>query len=190
MGYRDDFYIPQNITGYTGCATSHPTVYFERQCFFGRITQNHDNPKNIGRALLQCAGDYFAMNYSTAIANVALTDTGILNQLDPDKEGDYMFEFFNGRIRHSSRSTFTSIENSDTTVRSHLFTAIHGHPRMKIKHIRYCIYLYHKSLDDSNYFERKVIPRYGYTALSDLKRDIDDACENVDMGIWLARNDD
>ena len=49
MPYRPDFYIPENIVGYTGDLHNDPTVYFETYTEHGRITQAHHNVDNIGR---------------------------------------------------------------------------------------------------------------------------------------------
>ncbi len=180
MGYRDDFYITDNIIGYTGNAMLHPTVYFKHQCFSGHITQKHRNPENIGRSIVLCANDYYITNYSKTI-----TDQAILDRLTPKIiENGYMFEFYHGRVRHRSRGIFTSIQDLDTTLKSQLFIAIHGFPRIKILNIKSLIGLYKKALDDSNYFTSLVSPVYGYKELKDLKHDIDDSCESVNMDVW------
>ena len=49
MGYRDNFYIIENIIGYTGAIHCNPTVYFQKDDEFGHITQDHDIKENIGR---------------------------------------------------------------------------------------------------------------------------------------------
>lgn len=76
MGYRDDFYVTENIIGYTGTLTEHPTVYFllmdgltevggrtHVKCYFGHITQKHDNEENVGREPVR-------QSYSYSIHNV------------------------------------------------------------------------------------------------------------------------
>lgn len=47
--YRANFYVPENIIGYTGALHENPTVYFQDGAEFGHITQAHDNAWNIGR---------------------------------------------------------------------------------------------------------------------------------------------
>jgi hypothetical protein len=47
--YRSDFFIVENIIGYTGNIHDNPTVYFMSSIEFGRITQSHDIAWNIGR---------------------------------------------------------------------------------------------------------------------------------------------
>jgi hypothetical protein len=49
MGYRDDFYIAENIIGYTGKIGKSPTVYFKCGQESGHITQYHENDANLGR---------------------------------------------------------------------------------------------------------------------------------------------
>lgn len=78
MAYEADFYIPENIVGYTGVIGEKPTVYFKRvegdgTKSFGHITQNwfdgefgESNSPNVGREVVRNAADY-------TIANVAGT---------------------------------------------------------------------------------------------------------------------
>ncbi len=49
MGYRDDFYVAENLIGYTGELNKMPSVYFKKGGQFGHITQYHDVRPNIGR---------------------------------------------------------------------------------------------------------------------------------------------
>ena len=49
MGYRDDFYIVENIVGYTGKLGKSPTVYFKKGDETGHITQYHELDSNVGR---------------------------------------------------------------------------------------------------------------------------------------------
>ncbi|WP_330924919.1 hypothetical protein [Candidatus Sororendozoicomonas aggregata] len=187
MGYRDDFYIPENIIGYTGSAALNPTVYFEHQCFFGLITQHHPWPENIGRAFLGFSDDYYLRNYSKEI-----TDPAIVSKLvklgGPEAiEHGWMFEFYDGRVMHVSRSPFVPIKNRNTMLRSCLSMAIHAFPKMKILDIKECISIYHDCCTDNNYFP-KIKFKLGYKKLEDLKRDIDEACEGEDMDKWLVRH--
>jgi hypothetical protein len=62
MGYRDEFYIAENIVGYTGQLGVNPTVYFETPEEVGRITQAHPNPKNVGRNTVRKMFDYTVDN--------------------------------------------------------------------------------------------------------------------------------
>ena len=48
MGYRDDFYVAENLIGHTGKVEDHPTVYFQKGEEYGHITQQHSDPDNIG----------------------------------------------------------------------------------------------------------------------------------------------
>lgn len=54
MGYQDNLYCRKNIIGYTGDILHKPTVYFANEMCgavteFGHITQQYDQPENIGR---------------------------------------------------------------------------------------------------------------------------------------------
>jgi hypothetical protein len=74
MGYRDDFYIPENIVGYTGNIDNQPTVYFQRiedngTISFGHITQywydsdfGRCSSPNVGREEVRNAADYIIGN--------------------------------------------------------------------------------------------------------------------------------
>jgi hypothetical protein len=58
MGYRDDFYVADNLIGYTGQIHRMPSVYFQRGSEFGHITQIHDSPLNNGREPVDDNPDY------------------------------------------------------------------------------------------------------------------------------------
>lgn len=47
--YAPDFYVPDNIIGYTGVLQKNPTVYFLSQTHYGHITQVHEDWQNVGR---------------------------------------------------------------------------------------------------------------------------------------------
>lgn len=49
MANFDEFYQVWNIIGYTGKLNELPTVYFLSDEFAGHITQQHRNPRNVGR---------------------------------------------------------------------------------------------------------------------------------------------
>ncbi len=65
MGYRDDFYIVENIVGYTGNLHQNPTVYFYiggATSTFGHITQAHTLDENVGREKVITDDEYVAGN--------------------------------------------------------------------------------------------------------------------------------
>jgi hypothetical protein len=64
MGYRDDFYIVENMCGYTGKINEKPTVYFKSATEYGRITQDHVHKDNIGRNEVRNANGYTIRNES------------------------------------------------------------------------------------------------------------------------------
>jgi hypothetical protein len=80
MGYRDDFYIVENMFGYTGKISEKPTVYFVTATEYGRITQDHENKNNIGRNKVRNTDGYTIGN-----------------------EGSMAVERWRGKIVHKSR---------------------------------------------------------------------------------------
>jgi hypothetical protein len=62
MGYRDDFYIVDNIIGYTGRVNRSPTVYFLCGQESGHITQYHSNDANCGRETVHSDPHYYHQN--------------------------------------------------------------------------------------------------------------------------------
>ena len=83
MAFEADFYIPENIIGYTGDIDQKPTVYFMRAeqdgtITFGHITQNwfdgtfgKSNSPNVGREVLRNANDYTIENVNGAMLEQA-----------------------------------------------------------------------------------------------------------------------
>jgi hypothetical protein len=85
MGYRDDFYIKDNILGYTGNVNKDPTVYFadaggtaprlakvngrdQVLVSFGHITQWHEVTNNIGRGPVMESTSYSIYNNAKGAA--------------------------------------------------------------------------------------------------------------------------
>ncbi|HUO23133.1 MAG TPA: hypothetical protein VMU59_11510 [Caulobacteraceae bacterium] len=90
MGYRDDFYIVDNIIGYSGSLSDFPSVYFQTKGEFGHITQKHPSSQNVGRSIVQHAAGY-------KIENVM-----VKGQLK-------LLESMNGAVFHESRSTLKRV---------------------------------------------------------------------------------
>jgi hypothetical protein len=114
MGYRDDFYISENIIGYTGSLGDRPTVYFQHGNEFGRITQHHPNPGNVGRNVVRKQDDYDIANYINRGAIRAE-------------------EKWDGKTRHKSRNPFFGKKVTNFE-RSRLAIAIVRFPNLKPKH--------------------------------------------------------
>ncbi len=110
--YGEDFYKKENIIGYTGNPHTQPTVYFRDGDRFGRITQAHGNPRNVGRNLIREHLDY-------QIAN-----TGV---------GGKAQEFYGGQVHHDSRNPFVEVAQ-DSEVLDGLATAIINFPDIKPKY--------------------------------------------------------
>ena len=58
MAYAADFYVPENIIGYTGVLNKNPTVYFLSATHYGHITQVHDEWRNVGRETIRPNAQY------------------------------------------------------------------------------------------------------------------------------------
>ena len=50
MADYDYFYTFENFIGHTGDIQNNPTLYFMDNTHYGRITTQHNNPANVGRA--------------------------------------------------------------------------------------------------------------------------------------------
>ncbi len=109
--YEDDFYKKENIIGYTGDPNVQPTVYFREGDRFGRITQAHANPANVGRNLVRDFEDY------------RIENTG--------RDGKAQ-EFYDAGIRHTSRNPFVPVEQGSAIIEE-LATAINHFPAIKPK---------------------------------------------------------
>jgi hypothetical protein len=115
--YRGDFYIPQNIIGYTGTLIANPTVYFYQGSTqeFGRITQVYPNdPGNVGRSKVRAAADYRIYNNNTA--------------KPPHAE-----EYYNGGVQHPSRGLFREVRPTDWQ-HAYLVSAIDKFKNLKSKY--------------------------------------------------------
>jgi hypothetical protein len=60
--YAADFYVPENIIGYTGVLNKNPTVYFLSATHYGHITQVHDVWENVGRETIGSTAQYLFGN--------------------------------------------------------------------------------------------------------------------------------
>ena len=96
MGYRDDFYVIENVIGFTGNIQDNPTVYFMSDKEAGHITQVHDNKKNIGRGMVLATDDY-------SMKNIYNSDKGIFQ----------LVELIGDKIIHPSRNPFVAVPNLD-----------------------------------------------------------------------------
>jgi hypothetical protein len=117
MGYRDDFYVVDNIIGYTGDLHDNPTVYFETDEEYGHITQDHPHDDNIGRERVDPVEGYVASN----------------NDLGPQK-GVRLQEGFGDKVRHTSRNELISIEGMSQGDKDILKMSIWTFPSLKVKY--------------------------------------------------------
>lgn len=108
MSYRGDFYIPENIIGYTGNINNNPTVYFQNGTSFGHITQAHDLAPNVGREEVRQAQDYEIRNIHGRAQ-----------------------EWAGGRCIHPSRNRFISVAALTSAHKFLLSTAISNYTEKK-----------------------------------------------------------
>lgn len=110
MAYAADFYIPENIIGYTGVLHKNPTVYFLSATHYGHITQVHDDWRNVGRETIMTNDAYQFGN-------------------EP-RYGKVLFELDTANnMQHQSRSPM--ILTSAGTIPPELTHAIMVHPERK-----------------------------------------------------------
>jgi len=107
MTYRGDFYIPENIIGYTGNIHHDPTVYFQKGHNFGHITQAHGIGHNVGREEVRYAQDYVIRNVRGRCR-----------------------EYWGGMVQHDSRSMFLNVSDLGYASKFKLSVAI---PKYKLK---------------------------------------------------------
>lgn len=121
--YRSNFYIPENIIGFTGALHNNPTVYFMTDTEFGHITQYHGSHWNIGR---EPVGERFPdAEWEYKISNE------VKNGLEVSVE-KYVSNQGKGIIHiHTSRSRFFDTRRSGTKTFAILSQAIWNHRSKK-----------------------------------------------------------
>lgn len=112
MAYEPDFYVPENIIGYTGVLSKNPTVYFLSKTSYGHITQVHAVRENIGRELISPNSSYEFGN----------RDGKFLFESDPDRG-----------MKHRSRSPMVLVKSD--SIPPELTHAIMVHPEKKARQI-------------------------------------------------------
>lgn len=115
MAYEPNFYVPENIIGYTGVLSKNPTVYFLSGTDYGHITQVHEDWTNVGREVICPHTGYGFGNQN---------DDG-LRLLEKDKGARPM--------EHLSRSPMTLIGKG--TPPPELTHAIMVHAERKARHL-------------------------------------------------------
>jgi hypothetical protein len=107
VSYRADFYIPENIIGYTGEIDNNPTVYFmtgpaHGPNEYGHITQGHQIGPNEGREAVRRSTQY----------EIRVGAGGNLEEWD------------GGQCIHPSRNAFISVTGLDAKSKYLLSCAI------------------------------------------------------------------
>jgi hypothetical protein len=106
MGYRDDFYVVDNVIGYSGNLLDFPTVYFQSGSEYGHITQKHDTSQNVGRGRVKSSKGYTIENRKDGSGTLRL------------------FESVNGKVFHASRGILTSVGSMTEDQKAVLYQAI------------------------------------------------------------------
>jgi len=114
--YAPDFYVPDNIIGYTGVLQKNPTVYFMSPTHYGHITQVHDDWQNVGREAIYPLGKY-------AFANMVLEGSIRLVEQDAARN-----------MGHTSRSAMVLVR-SGQPVPPELTHAIMVHTEKKAREL-------------------------------------------------------
>jgi len=117
MGYRDDFYVRENIIGITGRVHDLPSVYFRKGNEYGHITQIHAFHWNWGRTpVLADAG--------WSITNLCPSSCNCREIVSHEINGD-------GQVIHRSRTHFKSRDMLTADQQNVCAEAIHRCPFMK-----------------------------------------------------------
>jgi hypothetical protein len=99
-----------NVIGATGLGGPSPSVYYRSGDTFSHVTTDHPKPTNIGRSKVRTYSDYHIGN------------TGNRGQSQ---------EFYNGRVRHTSRQPFTPVQNEGEQQRMHVAAQRFPDPKTK-----------------------------------------------------------
>ncbi|WP_172326700.1 hypothetical protein [Mangrovicoccus sp. HB161399] len=113
MAFHDNFYIKENIIGFTGSLNELPTVYFLTDRHFGHITQQHDEPDNVGREVIDTTNGYVYGNEEIA---------GV---------GEVLCEYKHGRLIHRSRNKLILLAHMNIDAANICAQSIWRHPRIK-----------------------------------------------------------
>lgn len=152
MGYRDDFYVRENIIGYTGSLTSSalPTIYFydRHRAILGHITQSHADNTSIGRQKVIVAIDYLIFNSREghpALQSSLILGTppihissACLTQIEKAQQKklglNFMIECCDSNVFHVSRSVFIPIEKANDMQKVTLSNVIKNNPEQMSKY--------------------------------------------------------
>ncbi len=143
MPYGDDLYKKENIFAYTGKIGEKPTVYFKREITnkagdkmieYGRITQEHNNKFNVGRAEVAQSSKYELKNETVTRKDKKVTrnkEYAMLPKKDQDPKKDKIeYEF---RSFHTSRNPHIPVAPDDHKTKALLANALEAHKDIKPK---------------------------------------------------------
>lgn len=160
MVYRADFYTSENIIGYTGSIQPRllPSIYFYDRIHaaFGCITQNHNDPNNIGREPVLIDRDYVIFNLREGdpfLQSSRILNTGLIQatSLYMNNIGKHCMEVFDEMkyrsgmtwntmvecyccdVRHISRNELKTLKSCSDFDKELLFSMIHHYQYLKPK---------------------------------------------------------
>jgi hypothetical protein len=113
MGYRDDFYTPDNCVGYTGDLHNFPSVYFLTDKEYGHITTKHGYLQNVGRAEVKSNEGYTIGNETIA------GERRLVERID-------------SHIIHQSRGVLTMLGQMSANDKAVMYQVIWQYPNEKL----------------------------------------------------------
>jgi hypothetical protein len=146
MGYRDDFYVKDNIIGWTGDIDGDSFSVYFADCIgnppktvriadvdqivvqFGHITQKHDCPYNIGR---EEVGECFSYAIFNGGGSGNMTETTLGKKGLERLKGGKAVEDKHHKVFHDSRSAFNPVTNGTI---GRLAAVINNFPSIKTRY--------------------------------------------------------
>ncbi len=152
MPYGDDLYKKENIFAYTGEIGKNPTVYFRREVIndtgqkmteYGRITQDHNNKFNVGRAEVAQSTKYKIKNKivqrdeiidgkktGKQVDVLRSKEYAVLPKKGQKKGDKVEYEY---RRFHTSRNPHVEVASDDHKTKDLLASALEAHKDIKPK---------------------------------------------------------
>ncbi|MCK5819231.1 MAG: hypothetical protein KAH18_08250 [Psychromonas sp.] len=148
MTFRDDFYLEQNIIGYTGELTTEPlpTIYFHdrRRGLFGHLCQHSHRLNYIGRTPVARDWDYLIFNskakdpvmqssdnLGTAPVKLSSSDLNKLNKDCTKITQNNLIEYYFNTIKRQSKYPFIRITRADQEKRTILSEMLNNHKEIQ-----------------------------------------------------------
>lgn len=130
--YRPDFYVRENMIGYTGELHNAPTIYFKSATEYGHITQAHKLASNVGREMIGMLTisdgrrrfDYTLRNTRMKLRKGGPIEEHAIEQYIEATSGAYI-------NIHLSRNKFVDIKRKNVKAVDMMAQAIWRHPSLK-----------------------------------------------------------